>query len=251
MKKGTRVQTAPGWISRWLPLSADPVKVREFATRLGDEFDEVQSILFAPFPYGPDELLVVLSDQATFVPLIQGRIMALDPPDVRVTCHRHRELFELTMPGLVNPIMTDTYAISAFWLRYTSEVLYGEDVREAIPVRAWTRQDAARPIIVAMDVGRQNLVLMPVVNRNYEQLGYSITAIVVLSMLAALLTRGEWWVEPESIVNRFRDAFPSIRETIDRLDEALEPDVFGDEEAYHLVFIFDSFLRRMLKEMYL
>lgn len=248
IEKSTRVRTVPGWISRWLPPSADPAKVREFASLAGTRFDEVQSIVFAPFPYGPDELLVVLSDDVPFVPVINGEIIALVPPDVRVTCFRHRELFELAIPGMVNPIMMDTYPISAFWLRYASELLYGADVREDIPAAAWTQQQASRSIYMAIDPGRQNNTISCVVRQDYSSLCENIKTVVLLSILAALLTRGEWHVEPESIIDRFLEAFPDFSVTIDQLEKALEAG--SDEEAYHLLFVYDVFLRRMLKEMY-
>jgi hypothetical protein len=242
MDKPFEATPVPAWVSRWMVPSADPGDISSFVGRVVATDMATESVMYAPFPYGPDELLVVLPDDAVSVPEIYGKLSAFAPSSVRLTCLRKRELFELGIGGYVAPSMTATYGVSAFWLRYGSSLMQGTDSRDLIPVRAWTQQEAKLTGLLAVYF-RHHVTHANLVRHGANRLATAVSRAIGLMMLSALFVVHPRCVTPSELETLFAHTYPVVAPHAEELAAALEGEPLDDENCYHISFLYDRFLR--------
>lgn len=92
-------------------------------------------------------------------------------------------------------------------------------------------------------------MLSRIIKGKYEGAVIYAKSVFIMTALAALLTRGEWCINPDELFDRFLVAFPAANDSIRQVEEALGPGPIGEEEACHLLYLYDVFLRVMLEEL--
>lgn len=217
----------------------------------------VESVILYEHPFTKGGLVIVFDDdEEDLIGLIADVYRHPLPHGLSLHCLRRDELFELSMPG----IFTLSFRINEhphlpFYVKHKSALLYGRDLRdEVVPftdprVLLDNHIEGCQTNLRTLGICRwllrgQHLVLIEELDKQMRYL-----------MGTALLTRGEWEVDMESLPGRFGAAFADrplqatwhgyaeLAGSGGEADEAT-----GRRRAFEAVWLFESFLRR-LKEV--
>jgi hypothetical protein len=164
-------------------------------------------VVACPCPFFLDRLLVVVKDadwsSEVFLPIDHFHISE----QMKVLWMPEGRLSEIALP---NPWAVETFSFP-FWLRGAGSLLYGNDIRDSIPLWHCRKDFLAHHLAIYTCQQR-------------SRLGFDVLAAVdprrplarlalqrALLMVTALLTQGVWRVFPETIRDEFMRVFRDQR----------------------------------------
>lgn len=229
--------------------------VAEFAARVSERVGaRVESVLRYPHPFTGGGLVVVFADDAGFLPDLIAEVYGCAPPrGLALHCLRLSELHELSMPGLFQPPESVNEQTSLpYYLKYKGALLAGRDVRDEVVLPRDARAVLDHHLEACAVYLRAHGVLRWLAKREYRLLFEQLDRHLRSLMATALLTRGQWEVEAETVPELFRLAFADeelkrIWEEFGRLrrEPAAEDEDACRRSALEAAWLFESFIERL------
>src|SRR5205085_8113471 len=211
--------------------------------------DKLESILFYPHHFPGGGLVIVASEEVSFIPDLIADIYECDPPPIMFYCLRRSELFELSSVGVFGwpgPLEEKPHLV--FWLKHQGIVLHGRDFRDEIELPAdqsgffETHRQRCKQFI-------RNWVIDQLRRKNYRRMIKELERQVRYLMATALLSRNEWEVSlksiPEAFNRLFRNepahqAWAEVAALAGRADEMDESG--ARQSAFEALWFFEQFL---------
>lgn len=179
--------------------------VEQFA---GRRRQHLESILYYPHPFTPGGLIFVFEDEVELLNLIAD-VYQEAPTGLSLHCLRHRELFELALPGIfAPPLQVNERPHLPYWLKHKGLVLYGRDLRQEVQPATEPRMLLAGHIGGCMDYLRRYGILTLLIEDRYSKLLQILEREMKYLMATALLIHNEWDVNLETIPEHFWRFFP-------------------------------------------
>jgi hypothetical protein len=221
-----------------------------FAQEFGAEHDpHVECILYYPHPLTRGGLILVFADGVDDLIDLIGEAHQKVPSDYTLYCLRHRELAQLSLPGIfAPPFSVNERPHLPYFLQHKGAVLYGQDCRQAIQPTAVPSALLAGHIEGCRDSLRRYGILPALLCEKYEKVATMLEQEVLHLMSTALLLHDQWDIRAATLPETFSQYFPDeqltgvwqqLREHQKGLDEN------PAESAYHMVWLFEGFLRRL------
>jgi hypothetical protein len=220
-------------------------------TTFGQQFGlnhspRVESVLYYPHPLTEGGLIVVLANDTGDLLDLVGTAHQKAPPGLSLHCLRHRELFQLTLPGIfAPPFSVNERPHLSYFLKYKGAVLFGQDCREVIQPTADPNTLLIGHIEGCMDSLRRYGILPALLRREYDELAAMLEQELIHLMSTALLLHNQWDISVDNLPELFWQYFPN-----EQLNDIWQQ--FGksrqqinetpSESAYHMVWLFERFL---------
>jgi hypothetical protein len=215
----------------------------------------VESIVYYPYAFAGEGLLIVLNENVGFVPNAVAKIYSCVPPRIQLYCLRKHELFQLSMPGQF--LDSDRAALNdhphvAFGVKYKSSLLYGADIRGRIRLPSDARDLLKIHIERGVFYLRNSRILQLLMKKKYLALIEELDKHLRHIMMTALLTNDEWAVNGETVPALFQALYPdkALKQIWMEFDALLSGAEVSDEvlyrrRAFEAVWLFESFLKRL------
>ncbi len=186
----------------------DVIQARALVNNLSPD-PRIASILAYPHPLTEGGLVVICHDHAPDWLQLVGTVYRARPAGMSLFCLRHRELPQLSRPGIfAPPHQVNELPHLPYWLKHRGRVLAGQDLRPDVP---WPGFDPALLLAGHIEGCRDSFrryALLPALSAGrYRQLIALVTAEARHLMATALLWRGYWDVSLESVPSQFRLTF--------------------------------------------
>ena len=218
-------------------------RVQEFASRVIDRLEgRIESITAYSHPFTNGGLVIVFKDEAGFVPDLIAEVYDCDPPNITLYCLRRAELFQISSPGVFGwPNPLEEKPLLAYRVKFGGQAIYGRDIRGEIAV-------PDKPaLLLEPQVQRckqfiRNWMLDQFRRKNYAGIIKEMNRQTKYLMAIALLARGEWDVEAESIPDRFESLMKDSETKQRWLDINSLPLAESRETAAEAVWLFEKVL---------
>lgn len=220
----------------------------------------VVSVVRYEHPFTQGGLVIVFDDGESDVLGLIGEVYRHGPPPgLSLHCLRREELFQLSTPGIFTlPLEVNEHPHLPFYVRHKGVVLFGHDIRGEVEPHADARVLLDNHIEGCMTNFRTLGIMSWLHRRQYLRLVGELDKQLRYLMATALLVRGEWEVEFDSLPQRFDARFADARlkatwqdyaDLRARAEGAGESDEAAQRaSAFEAVWLFESFMRR-LKEV--
>lgn len=224
----------------------DP-KTTAFGRQFGLNYSPmVESVLHYPHPLTGGGLIVGLTNDASDLIDLVGAVYQEAPPGLSLHCLRHRELFQLALPGIfAPPFSVNERPHLPYFLKHKGSVLFGQDWRGAIQPTTDPGVLLIGHIEGCMDSLRRYGILPALLQRKYDELAAMLRQELIYLMSTALLLHNQWDINLANLPDLFWQYFPDERlneiwrqfgKSRQRMNEA------PSESAYHMVWLFERFL---------
>ncbi len=214
---------------------------------------QVESILFYPHPFSEGGVIIVFCDGAqSTLELVSKVYLSNPPPPLALYCLRREELFTLSLPGLFQlPDLVSEHLYLAYWLKHKGTVLYGSDLRDQISLPPNPKALLDLHIEACLHSVRTYHILQHLVNKEYSALIERLLQMTRSLMSTALLTRGHWDVQLETIPTQFDEVFADSQaqkiwaDLLDLEKVAAEDKRAARQSAFEAAWLFECFIRRI------
>lgn len=222
-------------------MNMAPVPVDRLHERYGTDLESIVQFSF-PFSNAGRVLLVVLSARAKRLWWAYEELWQADVRDDGVLCLRASELRNLGLPG---PVVTTVSM--PYWLRETSQTLYGADVSHRVSVTP--RQGRLLSYHIDRVQSSRHRIIEFLIRKDYEALDAYLAHERRSVMYASLFSQDQWRVFPDTVESQFMAtcANTELRENVvlaaaasQELRRTLDP--ARRDPAHRSVWLFEKFL---------
>ena len=144
------------------------------------------------------------------------------------------------------PLAVNEYPHLPHWLSANGEILWGADFREHVKPYPHPAHLLAGHIEGCYDYLRRYGILMSLVQGAFDPLGQMLYREMQHLMGTALLTKGVWDIQRETVAEQFASTFvnhkasPLLRQVEERLQGQL-----NKSDCHQVIFLFEQFLRSL------
>ncbi len=212
----------------------------------GDHTPAVECVLYYPHPLTMGGLILVFADAADDLINLIGEAHQKAPSGFSLHCLRHRELPQLSLPGIfAPPFSVNERPHLPYFLHHKGAVLFGRDCRQAIQPTADPGALLAGHIEGCMDSLRRYGILPALLREKYDKVATMLERETIHLMSTALLLHNQWDVSEATLPELFGHYFPDER-LISIWQQLKQYRKENDENqavtAYHMVWLFERFL---------
>ncbi len=163
----------------------------------------------------------------------------------------HDTLFQISQPGVfAPPFHINERPHLPFYLKDYGQLRAGAPIQEDILLPTYDHTLVQMHIGACRESFRRYAALPSLFHKQYDSLILQIQKEIIHLLATAVLTKGEWDISRETIINRFEAHFPNhhLATSIQTLQQ-IPNNSTSKEGAHRALFQFEKFLNELAAEM--